>query len=143
VPGLSRGHAEHREPFHVVPAKSAVNLTAQSIRPPGPKGRPLIGLFPEFRSDPAGFLLSVAQQYGDIAYLKLGHQHLYLLNRPEFVQDVLITHSSSFMKSRIMQRAKLLIGDGLLTNEGQSHLRQRRLVQPAFHRQRIATTPPR
>ena len=49
-----------------------------------------------------------------------------------------MTHNSMFQKSRIMQRAKVLLGEGLLTSEGQFHIRQRRLAQPAFHRQRIA-----
>jgi cytochrome P450 len=111
---------------------------ATAVLPPGPKGKPLIGLFPEFRKDPPAFLLDVAQRHGDIAYFKLGPQHMYLLNKPEYVQDVLVTQSSKFMKSRIMQRAKVLLGEGLLTSEGQVHLRQRRLAQPAFHRQRIA-----
>jgi cytochrome P450 len=95
-------------------------------------------MFPEFRKDPPLFLLKVAREYGDIAFFKLGPQNFYLLNRPEYVQDVLVTHNSKFQKSRIMQRSKVLLGEGLLTSEGQFHLRQRRLAQPAFHRQRIA-----
>ncbi len=111
---------------------------ATAVLPPGPKGRPIFGMFPEFRRDPPLFLLNVAKQHGDIAYFKLGSQHFYLLNRPDYVQDVLVTNNSKFQKSRIMQRAKVLLGEGLLTSEGQFHLRQRRLAQPAFHRQRIA-----
>lgn len=113
-------------------------MAAQEIRrPPGPKGRPLVGLFPEFRRNPAAFLTRIQRDYGDIAYWKLGPQHIYLLNRPEWVQDVLVTNSGKFRKSRLMQRAKVLLGEGLLTAEGQFHLRQRRLMQPAFHRDRL------
>ena len=111
---------------------------AIAVLPPGPKGRFFAGVFPDFSKDPPLFLLNVARQYGDIAFFTMGKQRLYLLNRPEYVQDVLVTHNSKFQKSRIMQRAKILLGEGLLTSEGQFHLRQRRLVQPAFHRQRIA-----
>lgn len=111
---------------------------ATAVLPPGPKGSSLFGVFPEFRKDPPLFLLNVARHYGDVAFFKMGSQKFYLLNRPEFVQDVLVTHNGKFQKSRIMQRAKVLLGEGLLTSEGQFHLRQRRLVQPAFHRQRIA-----
>ncbi len=111
---------------------------ATAVLPPGPKGSPLFGVFPEFRKDPPLFLLNVARHHGDVAFFKMGSQKFYLLNRPEFVQDVLVTHNGKFQKSRIMQRAKVLLGEGLLTSEGQFHLRQRRLVQPAFHRQRIA-----
>src|SRR3954451_3326616 len=109
-----------------------------AVLPPGPKGRPIVGMFPEFRKDPPLFLLKVAREHGDLAYFRLGRQNFYMLNRPEYVQDVLVTHNNKFEKSRIMRRAKVLLGEGLLTSEGQFHLRQRRLVQPAFHRQRIA-----
>ena len=50
----------------------------------------------------------------------------------------LVTHQRNFTKSRGLERAKKLLGDGLLTSEGAHHLRQRRLIQPAFHRERIA-----
>jgi cytochrome P450 len=62
---------------------------------------------------------------------------MYLLNRPDFIQDVLVNGHRSFIKSRILQRAKRLLGEGLLTSEGDFHLRQRRLVQPAFYRERL------
>jgi cytochrome P450 len=64
---------------------------------------------------------------------------MYLLNRPDFVQDVLVTYQRSFTKGPILQRAKSLLGEGLLTSEGEFHLRQRRLVQPAFYRDRLMT----
>ena len=70
---------------------------------------------------------------------KIGRQHMYLLNRPDFIQDVLVTYHRNFMKSRMLQRAKVLLGEGLLTSEGESHLRQRRLVQPAFYRDRLVS----
>ncbi len=108
-------------------------------RPPGPAGRPIIGLLPEFRRRPADFLLDVAREYGDIAYFKIGRQHMYLLNRPDFIQDVLVTYHRNFIKSRMLQRAKVLLGEGLLTSEGEFHLRQRRLVQPAFYRDRLVS----
>ena len=62
---------------------------------------------------------------------------MYLLNRPDFIQEVLVNGHRSFMKSRVLQRAKTLLGEGLLTSEGDFHLRQRRLVQPAFYRDRL------
>jgi len=90
-----------------------------------------------FRRDPLGFLRRMAQDYGDIAYFRLGPQHAYLLNHPDFIRDVLVTRQSNFTKSRALQRARVLLGEGLLTSEGEFHLRQRRLVQPAFHRPRL------
>ena len=61
------------------------------------------------------------------------------MNRPDDIRDVLVTHSKKFKKSRGLQMAKRVLGEGLLTSEGDFHLRQRRLSQPAFHRQRIAS----
>jgi cytochrome P450 len=97
----------------------------------------VIGLYPEFRKQPAEFLLNISRQYGDIAYFRIGQQHMYLLNRPDFVQEVLVTNHRNFMKSRMLQRAKVLLGEGLLTSEADFHLRQRRLVQPSFYKERL------
>jgi len=68
------------------------------------------------------------------AALQFGPQHLYLTNHPDLIREVLVTRQRSFMKGRALQRTKLLLGEGLLTSEGEFHLRQRRLMQPAFHR---------
>jgi cytochrome P450 len=107
-------------------------------RPPGPN--PLIpGLsFLSLRRDRIGFLTKLAEEYGDLAHFQLGAMHIYLLSNPDYIRDILITHNKQFMKGEGLQRAKRLLGEGLLTSEGEFHLRQRRLAQPAFHRQRIA-----
>jgi len=108
------------------------------VKPPGPKGHLLVGVLPEFRKDPAGFLEKMARRYGDVVYIPLGRQHIYCVSHPEAVRDVLVTHQNKFKKSRMLERARVLLGDGLLTSEGGHHRRQRRLVQPAFHRDRLA-----
>lgn len=110
---------------------------ARLVRPPGPRVRSLGGSFGQFRADPLGFLTRCAQEYGEITYFRAAHQHMYFLNSPALVQEALVTKNAAFIKSRILQRAKSLLGEGLLTNEGAAHLRQRRLVQPAFHRDRL------
>lgn len=107
-------------------------------RPPGPKGRPLLGVLTKFRANAPEFLLDVAREYGDLAYFRLGPQHAYLVGDPDRIKDVLVTHQANFTKSRMLERARKLLGDGLLTSEGELHTRQRRLVQPAFHRDRMA-----
>lgn len=108
------------------------------LRPPGPTtripGRALVAMY----RDRLGFICALAREYGDIAHVTVGSRHLYLLSRPDDIRDVLVTHHRAFHKSRGLERAKLLLGNGLLTSEGEFHLRQRRLAQPAFHRQRIA-----
>jgi cytochrome P450 len=106
--------------------------------PPGPKNvRPFLGVLPHFRKDPPGYLLNVARTYGDLAHMRIGPQHAYVVSRPDWIRDILVTHQSNFTKSRMLERAKVLLGEGLLTSEGEFHTRQRRLVQPAFHRERL------
>ncbi len=106
-------------------------------RPPGPKGRLLLGLLPEFRRNAPEFLLGVARDHGDLAYFRLGRQHIYVVSHPDWIKDVLVTHQANFTKSRMLERARVLLGDGLLTSKGEFHTRQRRLVQPGFHRDRL------
>jgi cytochrome P450 len=107
-------------------------------RPPGPKNtRPWLGVLPHFRKDPANYLLTIAREYGDLAYMRLGPQHAFVVSDPDAIRDILITHQGNFTKSRMLERAKVLLGDGLLTSEAEFHTRQRRLVQPAFHRDRL------
>jgi cytochrome P450 len=111
----------------------------RSRRPPGPKRRiPLAGLL-AYRRGPLPFFQNLAQQYGDISWFKLGPQEAFFLNHPDFIKDVLVTNSANFMKGLALQRAKRLLGEGLLTSEGEFHRRQRRLAQPAFHRGRVAS----
>ena len=108
------------------------------MTPPGPKGRFLVGVLPEFRKNPAEFHERMARQYGDIVFIPLGRQKIYSVGHPDAIRDVLVTHQNKFKKSRMLERARVLLGDGLLTSEGDHHRRQRRLVQPAFHRDRLA-----
>ncbi len=91
-----------------------------------------------FRRDPLGFLTRLAREYGDVAQFRIGPQKAFLLSHPDDIRDVFVTHHERFHKGRALQRSKRLLGEGLLTSEGAHHRRQRRLAQPAFHRQRIA-----
>lgn len=120
-------------------ATSARTNDAPVQRPPGPKRSFLPGghLF-QFRRNSLRFLTNVAREHGDISYFRLANQHVYFINHPDLVRDVLVTNADNFIKGRALQRAKRLLGEGLLTSEGEHHRRQRRLVLPAFHRQRIA-----
>ena len=71
------------------------------------------------------------------AHFKFGRQHIYLLNNPHYIEDVLIRNYKNFIKSRGLQVSKRLLGEGLVTSEGEYHDRQRRIIQPAFHPNRI------
>ncbi|MEW6209244.1 MAG: cytochrome P450 [Acidobacteriota bacterium] len=106
-------------------------------QPPTLRGKPVVGNLREFRRDPLNFLTRIARRHGDVVLFYLGPRRIYLVNHPDYIRDVLVTHSRNFIKSRGLQMAKRFLGEGLLTSEGDAHLRQRRLAQPAFHRQRI------
>ena len=109
----------------------------QVTRPPGPRGvtarRAVLGA----RRDPLGFLVRIWHEYGDVVYFKAGPFHIYLLSDPDHIRDVLVTNNSKFMKGQGLQEMKRLLGEGLLTSEGEFHKRQRRLIQPMFHHKRI------
>jgi cytochrome P450 len=105
--------------------------------PPLRKGLPFLGVLPQFRKNPPVFLETTARDHGDLVHFRLGPQDIYLVSNPEWIKDVLITHQTNFTKSRFLERAKILLGEGLLTSEGEFHRLQRRLVQPAFHRDRL------
>jgi cytochrome P450 len=107
--------------------------------PPGPRSRIPGKLLFSFRRNTLGFLQRLAREYGDISQFMVGPQHIFFINHPDYAKDVLVTGQRNFVKGRGLERAKLLLGNGLLTSEGELHRRQRRLAQPAFHRERIAS----
>src|SRR5262245_28061800 len=120
-------------PARVYPVERRMRL------PPGPPaGLFGLGFYRRIRRDRLAALAYVAETYGDVATFRLGPQRLALLNHPDHVEDVLVTRARMFRKGRALERAKRLLGRGLLTADGDDHLRQRRLVQPAFHKARIA-----
>lgn len=104
--------------------------------PPGPRGYPLVGVLPELYRDPLGFMRAVTREYGDIVHLG---QRWYLIPGPQYLKHVLQDHSRNYRKGDNIRPLKLLTGEGLLTSDGDFWLRQRRMAQPAFHHQRIAT----
>ena len=93
----------------------------------------------EIARNPLAMMMSMRREHGDIARWKIGPRAIYLFSHPDLIRDVLVTNGKNFTKSRGLERAKRLLGNGLLTSEGEFHLRQRRLAQPAFHKQRIAS----
>lgn len=77
------------------------------------------------------------RKYNDIVHLKLGIADFYLATNPSLIQEILVTKQREFIKGRYLQNTKKVFGEGLLTSEGDFHHRQRRLIQPAFHHDRI------
>ncbi len=107
-------------------------------RPPGPEPHFLIGNFPLGSPDPLAVFSGWAREFGDIFYYRAGWIHVYFLNSPELIESVLVTNQQNFRKDRVIQNSRWFLGQGLLTSEGGEWLRQRRLSQPAFHRERLA-----
>ena len=87
----------------------------------------------------AAFFTETARAYAPIAHWKMNHAHFYLVDEPALIEQILVHLTPSVRKGRGVQRLEPLLGQGLLTSEEPLHLRQRRLAQPAFHRDRIAT----
>jgi cytochrome P450 len=112
-----------------------VNIASGPL--PGPRSRWPLATVLEFRRDPIAFLSKNARTYGDLVHFRLGRRHAYQLNHPDLVRDLLITDSSHHHRGPLMQRARTVLGTGLLTSEEPLHAQQRRIIQPAFHRQRI------
>jgi cytochrome P450 len=104
--------------------------------PPSVKADFFGGHFRTFRKDPIAFLSNLSTK-GDVTTFKMGSQRVLLINHPDLLRDLLTTNQQKFIKGIGLQRMQVFLGQGLLTNEGASHLRQRRMIQPAFHRERI------
>ncbi len=111
--------------------------TAKQISPPTVKTDFIGGHFRSFRKSPIEFLTKLSK-LGDVTAFRVGKVPAFFINHPELIRDLLITSNHKFVKGRALQRAKGLLGEGLLTSEKEFHLRQRRMIQPAFHRARIA-----
>jgi cytochrome P450 len=87
--------------------------------------------------DPLGLFTDWARQYGDIFHYRVLHRHIYFINHPDLIKEVLINQAASFIKGEAVRANRRIFGNGLLTNEGSSWLQQRRLIQPAFHHSHI------
>jgi cytochrome P450 len=107
-------------------------------RPPGPKGQWLSGHLSEFRGDILSAMKRWQSQFGETILFRFGPYPVHLYINPDAIHEVFVTKHRNFIKSPGMRMIKDLIGNGLLLNEGESWVRQRRLMQPAFHRERIS-----
>lgn len=114
------------------------------VLPPGPKGKLLTGNLADFGGDPLGFLEKCVRDHGDIVPIRLLKIRAIIVNDSEAIDEILVTQTRNFRKtkgigSEFMGR---LFGNGLLTSEGSTWARQRRMTQPALHRAKIAAYAP-
>lgn len=106
------------------------------------KGKPLPptpqGSVRELVRDPLGFFTALTHQYGDIVCYRPAPDTAYLLNHPDYVRHVLVDNNRNYSKATYSNQIfKKVVGDGLITAEGEAWLWQRRLMQPAFHHTRL------
>jgi len=108
--------------------------------PPGlPHSLPYYAFQPWLKlGEPILIFEHLQRNYGSIAHYRLMGTPIIFINEPDYVREILVTQASSFVKERTVRRMKILLGEGLITSDDPVHIRQRRIVAPAFHRQRIA-----
>ena len=106
--------------------------------PPGFERNLLWFAWRRFRpANPILLFQHLVEKYGDIAHYKIGWNHIVFLNHPDYIREVLVVQNDNFIKERTVRRSKMLLGEGMITAEGNQHRVQRQVAQPAFHRQRI------
>jgi cytochrome P450 len=105
---------------------------------PRPRELPWVGSIRRRFHSPLEFFAELQGEFGDAVRFRLFNERFLLLSDPALVNEVLMTKQDSFRKGRALEGARDFLGDSLLVSEGAEHLRQRRLIQPAFHRGRIA-----
>ena len=109
----------------------------QPLAPPGPPRHWLFGNLKEFGRDQLGAMTRWAREYGDVVAARFGPRRVVFVNHPDLVEEVLVNQNRKFIKHYRLRQTRRTLGHGLLTSEGEFWRGQRKLAQPAFHRDRI------
>lgn len=110
---------------------------AHTGRPPGPRGLPLFGSLLDFRRRPLGFLEENARTYGPIAYFRFGPVPILQLSGPEAIDQALVGAAKAMHKDDVTSRLSSLLGNGLVTSEGDVWRKHRKIAAPSFARKQI------
>ena len=102
---------------------------------PGPRGLPLLGVMPEMVSDMLGLFTRTAREFGGIAQFKLLNKSYFLVTNPDYVKYILQDNYKNYIRGRSVETGRVLLGNGLPLIDGDFWLRERRMLQPAFHRE--------
>jgi cytochrome P450 len=96
------------------------------------------GMLTEMRRRPLHYYPEMARQHGDVVRFQVGTYVWHMLRHPDHIKHVLQDHQKNYPRSRFFNFMKPVVGLGLVTSEGDVWLGQRRLIQPAFQKQRVA-----
>ena len=111
---------------------------SSSLRlPPGPPGAVFSFNIMEGWRDPIGMMRRQTERHGDIVWMRFGPVRYVVVNHPDGVRRILVENAANYAKSESYKGLKLVLGEGLVTSEGELWKRQRKLAQPAFHRERL------
>jgi cytochrome P450 len=114
-------------------------LSTTSQTAPTPPGKPILGNVLEFRADPIGVMKRDFDRYGDVVRYKLGPRIVHVASHPELAQEIFVDRRADFVKMDVNKGLGMILGNGLVTSpEDSSWLSQRRMMQPMFHKQRLA-----
>jgi cytochrome P450 len=115
----------------------ALTTPSQLKTIPGPHGYPILGVMPEMISDMLGLFTNTAREYGGIAQFKLLNKNYLLVTNPDYVKYILQDNYKNYIRGRSVETGRVLLGNGLPLIDGDFWLRERRILQPAFHHERL------
>jgi cytochrome P450 len=110
----------HRPSPHVGVVPGVVRSTASMLR------------------EPLEFITRISKEHGDVVKFRLAAREVYLFNHPDAIEDLVIGHKDLLVKDWLTRELSLVVGQGLLISEGALWKKQRKMIQPGFHRERIA-----
>lgn len=123
--------------YDTMPNATIPTTRPNSAMPPGPRGTLILGMLGKLRASRLDFYLQLAQEYGDLVSFRIAHRRVYLASHPDLIEQVLVTDARHYIKHFGARLYKPVLGNGLVTSEGDFWLRQRKLSQPAFLKSRI------